>query len=110
MHLTFLGILSMLVAAGIGLSIGYGFGVLQRTARLKNEERERRGQVKNGWSLMPSSGQRVAYLLIALVVIQVLCPMLFSGGIEWWVSGGLAVGYGWCLYRDLRVKLASLRS
>jgi uncharacterized membrane protein len=50
---------------------------------------------------VPGSGARVAYLLIALVLIQVLCPLLFVAGTQWWVSGGLAAGYGWSLFRKM---------
>ena len=62
----------------IGGLIGTAFGMLQNIARRKNEQKEKQGEFKNGWSLMPGSGARVAYLLVTLVVIQIICPMLFK--------------------------------
>jgi hypothetical protein len=55
---------------------------------------------------MPGSGQRIAYLLIALVIVQFVCPLLFANGVQWWVSGGLAAGYGWSLFQQLRRRRA----
>jgi hypothetical protein len=94
-----------LVAGGV---IGLGFGTLQNAALRRNEDRERTGTLQNGWSLMPGAGARVAYLLLTLAVIQLVCPMLFSDGTQWWVSGGLLVGYGWSLAQNLRRRRAQL--
>jgi len=55
---------------------------------------------------MPGSGARVAYLLIALVIVQVVCPMIFNNSTKWWVSGGVAIGYGLSLFLQLRQRLA----
>lgn len=93
-----------------GVVIGYGFGVLQQMALHRNEAKQRTNDLGTGWSLMPGSGARVAYLLIALVIVQIACPMLFADGIQWWVSGGLLVGYGWTLLRELRRRLRTHRS
>ena len=90
-------ILRITVSFLVGASIGYGFGLLQTAARLQNQVKEAGGQIKSIWRLMPGSGQRVAYLLLTLVLIQIVCPMLFSEGIQWWVSGGLLLGYGYTL-------------
>jgi hypothetical protein len=87
-----------LLAGGV---IGLTFGVIQEAARLRYEKRQQMGRLNNGWSIVPGSGARVAYLLIALVLIQVLCPLLFVAGTQWWVSGGLAAGYGWSLFRKM---------
>jgi len=46
--------------------------------------------------------KRVAYLLVALVLVQIVCPLLFIDGSQWWVSGGVVVGYGALLFRQLR--------
>jgi hypothetical protein len=99
-----------LVGLSAGGVIGYAFGVLQRTALRQNEERERSGKLKSGWSLMPGSGVRVAYLLLVLVLVQFICPLLFVEGTQWWVSGGVVAGYGLMLYQQLRLKMAQNRA
>ena len=40
-------------------------------------------------------------LMMALVLVQVVCPMLFVNGIQWWVSGGVVLGYGSVLFSQL---------
>ena len=95
------------VALTGGTVIGLAFGLLQRAAQLKNEQREATGQLKNGWSLMPGSGARVAYLLVALALIQLVCPMLFVDGTQWWVSAGVVLGYGWMLLQQLLHRRAT---
>jgi hypothetical protein len=91
-----------LVAGGI---IGAGFGIVQEAARRRNERLQAAGRLSNGWAVMPGSGKRVAFLLIALVLVQVFCPLLFSNDTKWWVSGGVAVGYGGMLAIHLRGRL-----
>jgi hypothetical protein len=90
----------------VGGSIGAGFGMVQEAARQRNERREREGKLKSGWAVMPGSGTRVAYLLVTLVIIQILCPLLFRDEIRWWVSGGVAAGYGVMLFRQMRRRLS----
>lgn len=106
MTFQFFDIVRCVVAVLAGGTIGLGFGALQNAALRRNEERERTGKLKNGWSLMPGSGARVAYLVITLVVVQVVCPILFNDGTQWWVSGGLLAGYGWHLAQNLRRRRA----
>jgi hypothetical protein len=98
-----------LVAVMVGGVIGLAFGTLQQTALRRNEERARSGKLNSGWSLMPGAGARVAYLLIALALVQFICPLLFVEGTQWWVSGGLVLGYGWMLYQQLRHRLTAAR-
>jgi hypothetical protein len=90
----------------VGGLIGAGFGRVQDVARRRNEKRERDGDLKTGWAVMPGSGARVAYLLIALVIIQILCPLLFQNNIQWWVSGGVVGGYGLTLFKQLRQRVS----
>jgi len=90
----------------VGGLVGAGFGKVQEAARLRNERRQGSGQLKSGWAVMPGSGVRVAYLLIALVLIQLVCPLLFRDGIQWWVSGGVVAGYGFMLFWQLRKRLS----
>ncbi len=84
-----------------GAVIGYSFGLLQAAALRHNEKLQQSGKLKSGWSIMPGSGGRVALLLFVLALIQVICPLLFRAGTQWWVSGGVVLGYGWTLLRQL---------
>src|SRR6266481_4252121 len=95
------------IAALIGGGmISIGFGMIQDAARRRNEKRQETGELKSGWAVMPGSGVRVAYLLIALVLIQLICPLLFRDGTQWWVSGGVVGGYGFMLFWQLRQRLS----
>lgn len=91
-----------------GCLIGICFGLAQDAARRRNERRQASGNLPSAWSVMPGSGRRVALLLIALALVQVLCPLLFVDAAKWWVSGGVVAGYGAILYRDLRRKQRSV--
>lgn len=91
-----------LVAGGV---IGLAFGSLQQAAQRRLEKQQATGQLKSAWSLIPGSGARVAYLLVALALVQLICPMLFADGIQWWVSGGLLLGYGSILFHQLRRRV-----
>ena len=91
--------LAALIAGGV---IGLGFGVIQNMALRRNQKLEQSGRLNSGWAVMPGSMKRVAYLLVALVLVQIVCPLLFIDGSQWWVSGGVVVGYGALLFRQLR--------
>jgi hypothetical protein len=106
MEIHLMNLVSAVGALMVGGAIGAGFGMVQEAARQRNERREREGKLKSGWALMPGSGTRVAYLLVTLVAIQLLCPLLFRDEIRWWVSGGVAGGYGFMLLRELRRRLS----
>lgn len=108
MELHLIDILRCAAAILIGGMIGLAFGTLQQAALRRHEEQERAGKLKNAWSIMPGSGARVAYLLVTLALIQLVCPMLFADGTQWWVSGGLLAGYGWHLVQRLRRHRATL--
>ncbi len=88
-----------LLAGGL---IGTGFGFVQDSARRRNQRLERDGRLKSGWAVMPGSGFRVAGLLIALALIQLVCPLLFKDGVQWCVSAGVVLGYGALLFLQLR--------
>jgi hypothetical protein len=91
-----------------GALIGTAFGIIQDNARLKYEQRQREGKFASGWSVTPGSFRRVAYLLGALALVQILFPVLFSAGglVQWCVSGGIVLGYGAILFRQIRGKLS----
>lgn len=107
MNAQLLYLLQVITGLFLGLFLGAGYGLIQDAARRRNERRQMTGDLKNAWSLMPGSGARVAYLLVTLALIQLLCPLLFRDGIQWWVSGGVAAGYAYTLFRDLRRRIAS---
>ena len=88
-----------LLAGGL---IGLSFGWLQDLALRRHQKREQSGNFNSGWAVMPGSMRRVAYLLVALALVQLLCPVLFVGTSQWWVSGGVIAGYGTLLFRRLR--------
>ena len=94
-----------LLAGGV---IGHAFGLLQAAALRQHEQQEKNGKLKNGWSLMPGSGARVAYLLTALALEQLICPLIFVGGTQWVVSAGVLLGYGWMLAVQLRHRLKAV--
>ncbi len=95
--------------AAVGAVIGLAFGSIQETAARKNQQLQGRGQLNSGWAVMPGLMRRTAYFLMILAGIQLLCPLMFSNGSQWWVSGGVAAGYGTTLYRQLRRRMAELR-
>ncbi|HTI99093.1 MAG TPA: hypothetical protein VL527_09440 [Dongiaceae bacterium] len=102
---TFLDILRPGLALAIGSVIGLAFGAWQNAALRHHQKQADTGNFnRSGWSLMPGSGTRVASLLVTLVLIQLVCPMLFASGTQWWVSGGVLAGYGWILFGQLRAK------
>jgi len=103
---TFIQMLQQIAAVIVGGAIGIGFGKVQDYARRSNERRQAEGKLTNPLTVMPGAGGRVALLLLLLVLIQVICPLLFTDGIQWWVSGGLAAGYGVILYLQLQQKLS----
>lgn len=92
----------------IGGAIGLAFGRVQAAAGRRNARLQAEGKLNTGWAVMPGSFRRVAYLLVALVLVQVACPLLFAGAYAWFVSGGLVAGYGWILYRELMTRRRSL--
>jgi len=100
-----LRVLFAVIAGGL---IGYAFGLIQNAARLRHEKKQLDGKFKSGWSIIPSSGARTAYLLIALLLVQLICPLLFTEGAQWVVSGGVVAGYGWALFQQLRVRRKEL--
>jgi hypothetical protein len=88
-----------------GGMIGYAFGSIQVAAARRYERLQFEGKFKSGWSATPGSFRRVAYLLVALAMVQFLFPVFFAaGGIsQWCVSAGVVAGYGWILYRQMRL-------
>jgi hypothetical protein len=101
--ITALWALAGLVVGGL---IGVSFGMLQQAAWRRHQKLEHAHQLNSAWGVMPGSMRRVAGLLAALALIQVLCPLIFAQGSQWWVSGGVVAGYGAILFSQLRRRLA----
>jgi len=94
-----LSALGGLVSGGV---VGLAFGVLQRAAHDRYELRQQRGKFDSGWIVAPGSFTRVAFLMIALVLVQVCLPVLFLDNVRWFVSAGVVLGYGWTLFQQVR--------
>jgi hypothetical protein len=92
----------------VGGFIGLAFGAIQNYALHRNEKRQETGNLKSGWMVMPGSMTRVAFLMIALVLVQIGMPMLFEGVSQWMVSAGVVLGYGWMLYAEFRRKVQAI--
>lgn len=105
---TLFELLRPIVALAGGLTIGCTFGLIQNAARRRLERKYAGDRLKNGWAIMPGSMTRVAIMLALLGLIQVVCPMFFVDGVQWWVSAGVALGYGAQLFTELRARRASL--
>lgn len=96
------------MALAIGAVIGFAFGAVQSAASRRYAKQQAAGTFKSGWSVTPGSMRRVAYLLVALAVIQFVFPMFFApnGISQWCVAIGVVGGYGWTLYRQMRRRMA----
>ncbi|HWD20601.1 MAG TPA: hypothetical protein VHB20_15140 [Verrucomicrobiae bacterium] len=103
-------ILCSVLALGAGGVIGLVFGAIQDAAARKNQALQTEGKLTNGWAVMPGSMRRTAYLLMALALVQVVFPLVFNNGYQWWVSGGVVLGYGAMLYRKLRQTMQQVRA
>jgi hypothetical protein len=101
-------LLNVLIAGAAGILggvIGFSFGLIQKAAHARNQKRQQNGQLNSGWAVMPGSMTRIAFLMLALLVAQVGCPMLFEGDFQWIVSMGVVLGYGSVLYQQIRERV-----
>ena len=96
-----------LLAILAGGLIGVSFGMLQTRAGRRNHQLEQTGKLNTGFAVMPGSMRRVAYLVVVLALVQLICPLLFTNHCEWWVSAGVVGGYGAILFTQLRRRMAS---
>ena len=93
-----------LAAITVGCIIGFAFGKIQNLARERYLKKQKGGDFKGGTAVIPGSMQRVAMFLVVLVLIQIGLPMLFEGNIQWIVSAGVIIGYGWTLIQQFKKK------
>jgi hypothetical protein len=87
--------------------IGYAFGLIQAAAARRHQRLQLEGKFKSGWAATPGSFRRIAYLLVALALVQFMFPMFFAtdGVSQWCVAAGVAAGYGLTLYQEMRRRL-----
>ncbi len=104
MHIPLTETLQTIGALLAGGVVGLAFGQLQQAASRRHGALQQAGRLNSGWAIMPGSFRRVAFLLLALVLVQVLCPALFANTGQWWVSAGVVIGYGVVLARQLRQR------
>ena len=104
MHTPIMETTRALLALLAGSLIGLGFGWMQQAALRRNQRLQQSGTLNTGWAVMPGSMRRVAYLVVALALVQIFCPLLFVNGSQWWVSAGVVIGYGAILCRRLFEK------
>jgi hypothetical protein len=92
-----------------GAVIGITFGGLQAAASRRYAKKQAEGGFTSGWSITPGSMSRIAILLITLAVVQFLFPIFFTpGGLsQWFVALGVVAGYGWTLYKQMRLRMAA---
>lgn len=86
----------------IGAFLGFLFGAIQNSALIRNKKRNAEGKLKSPFHVMPGSFSRIAVLLVVLVVVQAGMPMFFKGNIQWLVSVGLILGYGWTMLKRIK--------
>lgn len=94
----------------IGGFVGFSFGTIQNNAQRKYKQLQQSGSFNSGWAVMPGSMRRTAYLLMLLAGIQLACPFFFEGNtVQWMISAGVVLGYGWTLVMQLRGHTPSIR-
>ncbi len=97
--------LTSAAALVIGVAIGLLFGVFQNAALARNRKKvNEKGTLVTPWMAVPGSLSRVAMLLVVLVAVQVCCPMLFLGDVQWLISAGVLLGYGWSFMKKLQQR------
>jgi hypothetical protein len=99
-------LVSVLLSIGalvLGGVIGLAFGSLQNAALIRRKKLLK--DMSPEEPMIPGSASRVGFLLIVLVLIQVTCPIFFEGAlIQWVVTAGVILGYGWTLRDQLRLR------
>jgi len=72
----------------VGGAIGFGFGTISSSTRPKKDAPPSAGKLKTTLHNALGSGRRTAYLLVALLLVQIVFPLLFANGVQWWIYGG----------------------
>ena len=76
---------AILEGVGLGIIIGTVFAWVQLQALRRNELLAQQQKLPASLRLLPGSAARVAFLLVALVLVQNLCPHAD----KWWLTGSL---------------------
>jgi len=101
MKLEFPEVILLLGGCVVGALVGAAFGFIQTAAQDRYRRLQESGRLHNAATIIPGSMRRIALLLVALVTIQIAFPMLFAKeGMQWLVSAGIVIGYGWTLVRQ----------
>ena len=80
MQISIVGVLWPILSVLAGGMVGYGFGKIQDAAARRYHKLQQDGQFNSSWSIVPGSMRRTAWLLVALALVQLVCPMLFTNG------------------------------
>ncbi len=93
-------ILFHLAGVVAGSVLGCTFGLFQAVVSRHNEKHPDAEELKTRGSPWFETDACAAYLLVILIAIQLICPVLLPGGMEWWASSGVLLGYGAVLFRQ----------
>jgi hypothetical protein len=104
MQLHLAEIFRAVIGLSSGVIIGLAFGSMQNAALRRYEKLQMNGKPDTGWAVISGSMRRVAFLLIALALVQIACPILFVGAGQWCVSAGVVGAYGWLLFSQLHKR------
>ncbi|HUI06472.1 MAG TPA: hypothetical protein VL486_05650 [Verrucomicrobiae bacterium] len=96
---------SILLGITLGTLIGGAFAWMQLRAARRNELLQRQQQSPEILRQVPGSLTRVAFLLMALVAVQVFFPQAD----KWCLSGALVVAYGIPFFWRLRDRIPQAR-
>jgi hypothetical protein len=97
-----MNVIYAIAAVMAGALVGGAFARLQLAALRRHQARLDQGRSINALLSVPGSFSRVALVLIALVLMQIVFPALFPGINKWCVSAGVVLSYGWMLAQRLR--------
>jgi hypothetical protein len=98
---------SAVLGAVLGVFIGGVYAALQLSALRKNEQRQQQGEPVPVGGMVPGSMLRLALLLVALVLVQVLVPNeRKTNKFYWSLTIGLAVTYSVPFFWKLKDMLS----
>jgi len=96
---------SILLGIALGIVIGGAFAWMQLLAARRNELLQKQQRPSGILRQVPGSMTRVAFLLMALVAVQVFFPQAD----KWCLSGALVVAYGIPFFWRLKDRISQAR-